>query len=176
MPLETPRDLFVHELSDVLSAERIILELLPELGKEARHPDAKQAFKEHEAQTKEQVKNLEQVFKELGAKPEATTCFGAEGLAKEHQAILKERPTPEVLEMANLSGAVKTEHYEIATYTGLVQMAKDLGEREIARLLQENLDQEKEMAKRVEGIAKELGKEAKAMMRESQGEDAPAAR
>lgn len=72
------------------------------------------------------------------------------------------------LAMGNVAGAAKTEHYEIATYTALVQMAKDLGERDAAALLKENLDQEKAMAKRVEAIAKELGKAAKA----SNGENA----
>jgi ferritin-like metal-binding protein YciE len=70
--------------------------------------------------------------------------------------------------MANVAAQAKTESYEIATYTALVRMAKDQGEREIARLLQENLDQEKEMAKRVEAVAKALGDEAKAAVKEEE--------
>ena len=162
MPLTTPRELFVHELSDAMSAEQITLKLLPELRKEARHPELRRAFEEHEQETKQQIKNLEQVFKQLGEEPEETTCFAAEGLKKEHEALQEEKPSPEVLEMGNLGGAAKTEHYEIASYTTLVQMAKDLGEREVATLLQENLDQEKEMAKRVQQLAKEIGKQAAA--------------
>ena len=72
----------------------------------------------------------------------------------------KEQPSPEILEMANLGAAAKTEHYEMAMYTALVQMAKDLGETDAAQLLQDNLDQEKEMAVRVETLARELGKHA----------------
>ncbi len=166
MPLSTPRDLFIHELSDTMSAEQIILRMLPELQKEAQHPEAKQAFKEHEAETRQQIKNLEEVFKALGEQPEETTCHAAEGLRQEHEALHEENPSPEVLEMGNIGGAAKQEHYEIASYTTLVQMAKDLEERDVARLLQENLDQEKAMAKRVEGIAKELGKQAREMMKE----------
>src|SRR3712207_2032590 len=120
MPLTNPRELFVHELSDAMSGEQIILKMLPELGKEAQHPEVRQAFKEHEAETKQQIKNLEQVFKQLGEEPEQTTCFAAEGLQKEHGALQEEEPPPEVLEMGNLGGAAKTEHYEIATYTTLV--------------------------------------------------------
>jgi ferritin-like metal-binding protein YciE len=71
----------------------------------------------------------------------------------------KEQPSPEILEMANLGAAAKTEHYEMAMYTSLVQMAKDLGETDAAQLLQDNLDQEKEMAVRVETLARELGKQ-----------------
>jgi ferritin-like metal-binding protein YciE len=161
MPISTVRELFVHELSDAMSAEQQILKMLPELQQEALNPELKQALKEHEAETKQQVKNLQAVFKQIGEKPEETTCFGVKGLADEHQALHEEDPSPEMLELANVSGAEKTEHYEIVTYTGLIQMAKDLGERDAAQLLQENLDQEKAMAKRVEALSKELSKQAK---------------
>ena len=166
MPLTTPRELFVHELSDAMSAEHITLKLLPELRKEARHPELKQAFEEHERETRQQIDNLQQVFKQLGEQPEETTCHAAEGLRQEHQALHEEEPTPEVLELGNAAGAAKTEHYEIATYTALQQMARALGERDAAKLLGENLAQEKAMAKRVEALAKllgqDLGKQAKA--------------
>jgi ferritin-like metal-binding protein YciE len=157
----TVRELFVHELADAMSAEQQILKMLPELRKEALNAELTQALKEHEQETKGQIKNLQEIFKQLGEKPEETTCFGVKGLADEHQALREEDPSPEMLEMALVSGAEKTEHYEMVMYTGLIQMAKDLGERDAAQLLQENLDQEKAMAKRIEALSKELGKQAK---------------
>jgi len=162
MTIATPRDLFVHELADAMSAEHQILQMLPELQKEALHPDFKQALKEHEAETRGHVKNLQAVFKALGEKPEETTCLGMKGLADEHKSMHEENPSPEMLELSNLIGAEKTEHYEIVAYTGLVQMAKDLGEKDAAQLLQENLDQEKEMANRVAALTKAMSKEVKA--------------
>jgi ferritin-like metal-binding protein YciE len=170
VPMTTPRELFVHELSDAMSAEQQILKMLPELQKEAQMPEVKQALKEHEQETRQQVKNLEAVFTQIGEKPEQTTCYGIKGLADEHQALHEEDPSPQVLELANLTGAAKTEHYEMVMYTGLIQMAKDLGEREAAGLLQENLDQEKAMAKRVEALAKEAGKQAKELQQEQEKE------
>jgi ferritin-like metal-binding protein YciE len=164
--ISTPRELFVHELADAMSAEQQILKAMPELQQEAQHPELKKALKEHEGETKQQVKNLQAVFKQLGEKPEETTCYGMKGLIEEHQALHEEDPSPEMLELAVASGAEKTEHYEIVAYTGLVQMAKDLGEKEAAQLLQENLDQEKAMAKRVAVLSKELGKQAKAAQRD----------
>ena len=77
----------------------------------------------------------------------------------------EEQPAPEVLEIANLNGVARAEHYELAMYTGLAQMARDLGEDDAAQLLQDNLDQERTMAVRVETLARELGKQqAQAMM------------
>ena len=101
MPITTMRELFVHELSDAMSAEQQILKMLPELRKEALHPELTQALKEHEQETKGQIKNLEEVFKQLGEKPEETTCFGVKGLMDEHQALHEEDPSPEMLERMN---------------------------------------------------------------------------
>jgi ferritin-like metal-binding protein YciE len=162
MAITSPRVLFVHELSDAMSAEQQILKMLPELQQEALNAELKQALREHETETKQHVRNLEAVFKQIGETPEKTTCYGVKGLADEHKALHEEKPSPEMLELANLGGAEKTEHYEMVMYTGLIQMAKDLGEKESAELLQENLDQEKAMAKRVETLAKQIGKEIKA--------------
>jgi len=161
MPLASPRELLVHELEDMLSAEHIIVKMLPELGKEAQHPELKAAFKDHEAETKEQIKRLQQAFKELGEKPEETTCYATEGLKKEHESLHEEKPTPDVLEMANVLGASKTEHYEIASYAGLAQMAKDLGETAVADLLSQTLAEEEAMAKRLTAFAKQLSRAAK---------------
>jgi ferritin-like metal-binding protein YciE len=169
MTIATPRELFVHELSDAMSAEQQILTMLPELQQEALNTDLKQALKAHETETKQHVKTLQAVFKHLGEQPEETTCYGVKGLADEHAAMHREQPSPQMLELANLSGAEKTEHYEIVMYTGLVQMAKDLGETESAELLQQSLEQETAMAKRIAALAKEIGKEVKAEQKELAG-------
>jgi ferritin-like metal-binding protein YciE len=168
MALNTARDLFVHELSDTMSAEHIVLEMLGSLETETQNADVRAAVKHHQTETKQQIKNLEKVFTLLDAKPEKTTCHAAEGLKKEHDALQKEKPAPLVLEVGNLAGAAKTEHYEIASYTALIQMAKDLGEPEIADLLKENLDQEKEMARTVESLAKAVGKDVRQEAKEQQ--------
>ena len=169
MPITNPRELFVHELSDAMSAEQQILKMLPELQTEALNPELKQALKAHEAETKGHVKNLQAVFKQIGEQPEEMTCYGIKGLADEHQAMHEEDPSPQMLELANLSGAEKTEHYEMVMYTGLIQMAKDLGEPDSAALLQENLEQEQAMSKRVAALAKELAKQTKAAQKELAG-------
>ena len=163
MPMTTPRDLFIHELSDAMSAEQQILKMLPTFQQEAQRPAIKQALQQHEQEAQQRVQNIQSVFQQLGEKPTATTCFAVKGIDDEHKAIRKERPSPEIMEWANLDFAAKTAHYEMAMYGGLVQMATDLGERQAAQLLQQNLDQEREMAKRVDLLARDLGKETMRM-------------
>lgn len=168
MSLETPRDLFIHELSDSMSAEHIMLSMLGELEQETEDSDFRKAVSDHRKETEQQIRTLEKVFDLLGEKPEETTCPAAEGLRQEHEELKKENPPQMILELGNLAGAGKSEHYEMATYTTLVQMAKDLGEKEIEELLKESLQQEKEMARTVEKLSRRLGKVAKKQLKESE--------
>lgn len=161
MSLQTPRDLFLHELSDTMSAEHIVEKMLVTLQGETGNSDVKAALKHHHSETLQQIKNIEKAFKQLGEEPEQTTCHAAEGLKKEHDSLKEESPSALVLEIGNLAGAAKTEHYEMASYNMLIQMAKDLGETEVVELLKQNLDQEKEMARKVESLARQVGKDAK---------------
>jgi ferritin-like metal-binding protein YciE len=80
-------------------------------------------------------------------------------MKKEHDSFLKEDPTAEILTMFDLGGASKTEHYEIASYKGLIEKATLMGQQACVNLLQENLKQEEAMAKKVEQISKQLGQQ-----------------
>ena len=161
MAMSTARELFVHELSDTLSAENQIYKMLGKVVKETKLPDAKDAYENHREETKTHIAKVEAAFEAIGEKPERTTCLAAKGLGEEHDALAEEKPTDHALELGLLGGAGKTEHYEIASYRLLVQMAKDLGETKAAGLLQENLDEELAMSKTVETLAKAVLKDAK---------------
>jgi ferritin-like metal-binding protein YciE len=168
MSLNTPRELFIHELSDSMSAEHIVLKMLGQLEQETEDSEFREAVSHHRKETEQQIDNLRKTFDMLGEKPEETTCPAAEGLMQEHEELKKENPPQAVLEIGNLAGAGKTEHYEMASYTMLAQMARDLGEKEVEELLRENLQQEKEMARTVEKLSRRLGKDAKKQMKEQE--------
>ena len=97
-------------------------------------------------------------------------CPGIEGLMKEHDEFMKEnKGAPSRVVDTFLCGAAsRTEHYEIAAYTGLVSQARALKEREAVELLQENLQEEKEALKKVETISKRILKEASGSSRAGQ--------
>lgn len=157
MPMQQPKDLFIHEMSDMYDAEQRILQMLPIMAQECTDANVQQALKTHEEETRQQVLNLEQCFQELGAKPEKAPCFAIAGLKQEHDAFLKEKPAGEIITMFDLGGAAKTEAYEIASYTGLIETADMMGQKKCVNLLQQNLQQEQAMAKRVETLSHQLG-------------------
>lgn len=160
--MSDPRELMLHELKDIYFAEKAITKALPTMIREADDAELVQGLEKHLEETKQQVKNLEQVFEELGEKAKAEPCPGIEGLKKEHDEFMSEEsPSSEIADMFLTGAAARVEHYEIAAYTGLITLARGLGETESARLLDENLRQEKEALKAVEAVSKRLARGAK---------------
>jgi ferritin-like metal-binding protein YciE len=155
--LKSPEELFVHELKDVYYAEQTLTKVLPKLAQEATDRELSEAFKHHLSETKDQIKNLEQVFENIGKPAQGEQCPGIDGIKEEHESFMEENdPTPELLNVHLTGAAARAEHYEIAAYTGLIAQARALGERDSVKLLQENLRQEKEALKTVEGISKRI--------------------
>ena len=155
--MSDPRELFLHELGDVLYAERVLVKALPKLQEEASDEELALGFEEHLEQTRQHVKNVEQAFEKLGEKATAEKCPGIDGIKKEHDDfVAKESPSQDVLDSFLTGAGARTEHYEIAAYTGLVISAKALGETECAGLLSENLAQEKQALAKLETVAKRL--------------------
>jgi ferritin-like metal-binding protein YciE len=156
MPMENAMDLFVHELSDMRSAEEIIVSMLEEGIAAASNSELKKGLETHLEQTRGHVENLDKVFEALGVEPHDIECEGAKGLQKELQHALKAKPAPEVLDALIAGGAAKTEHYEISGYSGMVDLAKMLGEKDAQKLLQQNLDDEEKTLAKVEKIEEKL--------------------
>ncbi len=155
--MSDPRDLFLHELGDVLYAEKTLVKALPKLQEEASDEELVSGFADHLEETRQHVKNLEQAFEALGEPAKAEKCPGIEGIKKEHdEFVANESPTAEVLDAFLTGAGARTEHYEIAAYEGLVTMATAMGEDDVASLLKENLEQEKAALAKMQTIGKRL--------------------
>ena len=137
---------FFHEsLKDIYWAEKALVKALPEMQKAATTEELKTAIGDHIVQTKGQVQRLEQVFELFGKKAQGKKCDAMEGLIKEGESIVEETEDGSMTrDAAIIMAAQKVEHYEIATYGGLVQLAKTLGNEEAAGILHETLEEEKQ--------------------------------
>ena len=152
-----PRQLFLHELGDILYAERTLVKALPKLQEEASDEELAQGFGDHLEETRQHVKNIEQAFHALGEEAKAEKCPGIEGIKKEHDDfVANESPSQEVLDAFLTGAGARTEHYEIAAYEGLATMADAMGEDEVARLLSENLEEERAALRKMQTIGKRL--------------------
>jgi ferritin-like metal-binding protein YciE len=156
-----PRELFLHELGDILWVEKTLVKVLPRLARESTDEELRKGFERHEQETRKHVDNLEAAFAELGEKAKAEQCPGYAGIKEEHDEFIKEmKPSPEIRDMFNTGAAARTEHYEIAAYTGLVTMARAMGEVNVAELLEQNLRDEERTLAAVEKVAERLARDA----------------
>jgi ferritin-like metal-binding protein YciE len=137
---------FVEELQDIYWAEKHLAKELPKLQKAATSEELAEAFGDHQAETEEHVSRLEDVFKMLGETAKAKKCQAMEGLVKEATEIIEETEEETATrDVALIMAAQKMEHYEIATYGSLVQLAKTIGLHDVAEVLAETLNEEKEV-------------------------------
>lgn len=147
-------DFFKDEVKDIYWAEKHLIKVLPKMKKAATSPELATALDEHLAQTKVHVERLEKVFELLDQKPRAKKCEAMEGITKEGEGILEETEAGTATrDVGIILAAQKVEHYEIATYGGLAQLAKTLGLDEIKEILGQTLSEEKETDEKLTAIA-----------------------
>lgn len=136
---------FMDSLKDIYWAEKHLTKALPKMKKAATTEQLQQAIEDHLGQTEGHVTRLESVFEALGKKPQAKKCDAMEGLLKEGDSIVEETQDGSMTrDVGIIMAAQKVEHYEIATYGGLVQLAKTMGNEEVAAILTKTLEEEKQ--------------------------------
>ncbi len=138
-------EFFVDELKDIYWAEKHLVKTLPKMMKAATSPELKNAFQDHLEVTKTHVGRLEQIFEAMGKKAQAKKCEAMEGITKEGDTIIKDTEEGTATrDVGLIMAGQKAEHYEIATYGGLRQLAISLGHDQIANMIEEILNEEKE--------------------------------
>lgn len=147
-------ELFVEELKDIYWAEKHLLKALPKMEKAATTEELKQSFNDHLEVTREQITRLEEAFELLGAKAQGKKCEAMDGLTKEAESVIEDTEEGSLTrDVALIIAAQKVEHYEIATYGSLAQLAKTLGKNDLAQLMVQTLEEEKETDQLLTSIA-----------------------
>jgi len=136
---------FISQLKDIYYAEQQLVKALPEIAKACTTEELEDAFNDHLAQTERHVKRLEKVFTIIGKEAEGKQCEAMDGLLKEAKNIIAETKKGSMTrDAALIIAAQKVEHYEIASYGGLVQLAVTMDLRRAADLLDKTLNEEEQ--------------------------------
>jgi len=145
---------FIDQLQDIYYAEQELLKALPKIQKESTTEELQDAFEHHLRQTERHVTRLEKVFKLIGQEPEGKTCEAMDGLLREAENIIDETEEDTMTrDAALIIAAQKVEHYEIATYGGLVQLALTMGLNRVADILEKTLAEEEDTDEQLTFIA-----------------------
>ena len=162
MKLETLQHLFVEQLRDLYDGEQQITKALPKLIEKSTHEELKDALQEHLDVTREQIRRLDQIFGMLGEEASGVTCKGMKGVIAEGDGLVGEAKDASVRDAGIIASAQRVEHYEIAGYGTVRTYARLLGKQEIANLLEQTLQEEKEADQTLSEIADSVNVEAKA--------------
>lgn len=139
------KSFFEDELKDIYWAEKHIVSTLPKMQKAATSEQLKQAFADHTQLSETHIQRLEQAFEILGKKAQAKKCDAMAGIIEEGKGIIEEtKKGTATRDVGLILAAQKVEHYEISTYGGLAQLATTLGLQDVADLLKQTLQEEKQ--------------------------------
>jgi ferritin-like metal-binding protein YciE len=144
----------IEGLKDIYWAENKLLKAIPKMQKEATTVQLEKTLGEHLEITRDQIQRLDQIFDMLGVKAAGKKCEGMAGLIEEGEDVMDETEEGSVTrDVGIIVSAQKIEHYEIAAYGGLAQLARTMGHDDIAGLLDETLQEEKEADRLLTEIA-----------------------
>ncbi|HEX5551628.1 MAG TPA: ferritin-like domain-containing protein [Chitinophagaceae bacterium] len=147
-------EFFIDELKDIYWAEQHLVKTLEKMAGKATTGELAQAFESHCDETKEHVTRLEQAFEMIGEKAKDKKCDAMAGIIAEGESIVSDTEKDTMTRDVGLIFAgQKAEHYEIATYGGLIRVAKTLGLTDVANLLVQTLNEEKAADEKLTGIA-----------------------
>lgn len=147
-------ELFVDCIKDIYWAENHLVKSLPKMQKAATSAELSTAIGTHLEETKVHVTRLEQIFELLGEKAQAKKCDTMEGLSKEGEGIVESTEAGTATrDVGIILASQKIEHYEIATYGGIHQLAITLGLNEVADILAETLAEEKTADQKLTDVA-----------------------
>ena len=145
--------LLKEELKDIYDAEKQLTKALPKMAKKASSPDLKAGIEAHLRQTEDQIDRLEQVFEQLEMPAKGKPCKGMKNLIAEGDEMIGEAEDDDTRDAVMIAAAQKVEHYEIASYGTVRTWAELLGLNEVASLLEESLEEEKETDQKLTSLA-----------------------
>jgi ferritin-like metal-binding protein YciE len=155
------QELLTDHLRDIYDAEKQLTKALPRLAKAASNEELKRAFTEHLEITRNQVARIEEAFEHLGEKARGKPCKAMKGLVEEGNEHAEEHEKGLERDLALTASAEKVEHYEIASYLTARSIAKTIGQRAVAGLMQETLREEEKAGNLMLQIAERLQREMK---------------
>lgn len=160
MSMNSLQDALIHELKDLLSAEKQLTKALPKMAEKATDPKLKECFESHLKETEGHVNRLEKAIEAMNGKISASKCEAMSGLIEEGKEILESKGDADVQDSMIIAAAQKVEHYEIGSYGTACTWAEMLGQDEVKRLLEQTLEEEKAADKKLTQIAMTVNKKA----------------
>ena len=158
--VESLRELYVHQLRTMLSAERQITDALPKMIDKATDQELKQAFESHLKETEGHVQRLEQILSETVDETDDIKCKVLDTMVDETESIVGDIDDNSVRDACLIASGQRVEHFEIASYGTLRNWAQILGESGHVQILNQTLQEEEHADQRLTQISDKVNPSA----------------
>jgi ferritin-like metal-binding protein YciE len=139
---DTLDDLLLLEIEQLYDAEQRLSKALLRMAEAAWCKHLVSAFNQHARETERHVARLEVIFHTRRMMPQTVTSQAMKGLLADVDEVIKADGEPEIKDLALISAAQRIEHFEVAAYGSALAWAREVGCEEVARILDETLDEE----------------------------------
>jgi ferritin-like metal-binding protein YciE len=151
--LNTLNEALESQLNDIYDAEKQLVQKLPQVAQAVSSASVRKAIENHLAETRQQINRLEQVFDLLDSSPQTKTCTAMRGILQEADEVLSSTGNQKVKDAVIIGALQRVEHYEIAAYGTVCAFADELDLDDVANLLEETLEEEKDADKELTRLA-----------------------
>jgi ferritin-like metal-binding protein YciE len=148
--------LFIDLLKDMYWVENAMLYSLDKMSKNITSQTLSAFVGKHKELTKNNIRNLSEVFALLNETLRVKKCITMDGLIQEANIFIAETNSGVCYDAGIIILYQKMQHYKIATYGTLVAMAKVLEVDKVAMLFLEILEKDKKTDAILTQIAKDL--------------------
>jgi ferritin-like metal-binding protein YciE len=157
-------DLFYHQLRDIYSAEKQLINALPEMAENANDSSLKDAFTDHLKETKNHKQRLDEIAEKLNIDIDNENSDAMQGLIQNAKSFISQDSSKEVKDAGMIADGQRVEHYEISAYGTLVQYAQALKQQDIADMLKQSQQEEANADQLLNDIAVEnVNQQAKSL-------------
>ncbi len=153
MGIASLKELYLDELGGLYDAETQIVRALARLAEAARAPELRESLARHCDESRLHLERLQLIFTHWGEQATPRACAGVAGIVQEADDRVNEATTPDVRDAIIIAAAQRVAHYEIAAYGCARTFARRLNRDDEARLLQETLNEEGRVDRRLTEIA-----------------------
>jgi len=155
MPIKTPKELFVHMLSDLRHGAERSHQIYDELGKAAQEPEIKEALDAREFISTQILSRLDECFRLIGEKPVPRNQRLYDMFVEDFRKELNEIQSPLVRKLFVLSKAIRLMHLRVGEYTALIAAADYLDHPAVGVLLESCLADKVAFAERTKRLIRE---------------------
>ena len=154
MQINSFNEMFVAELQELASAERLMAQALPRLADLASSEALKDALGRHGEESAAQQKRLASLLEARGANPLEHTDQAMQALVDETQKMAGMLPAGNLRDAGLIASAQKLAHYEMAAFGTAAALAGQLDLREEQQALHTCLQEEQGADARLTALAK----------------------